>query len=123
PGEHIGDRVGHHGETVSRSLPTGFLDAWNEAAAGQVPEADPANAELAINGTGTAAELATVPVPDRELAGRLRRDHLRFRGHNTDSHFLSGENSAHFISPGPPDGKACRRPAAARGPGRRCRWS
>src|SRR5512135_3507440 len=66
-----------------RSLPTGLLDARDQAAAGQVPEADPADAEFAIDGAGASAELAAAPVPDRELAGRLRLDHLGLGGHGS----------------------------------------
>jgi hypothetical protein len=45
---------------------------------GQFSEADPADAEFAVDGTRTPAQFATVPVSDRELAGRLRLDHLSF---------------------------------------------
>jgi hypothetical protein len=45
---------------------------------GQFSEANPADAEFAVDGTRTPAELATVPVSNRELAGRLRLDHLSF---------------------------------------------
>src|SRR6266566_4311027 len=38
--------------------PTRFLNAWNQAAAGHVAEANPANTELAIDGTGPAAQAA-----------------------------------------------------------------
>ena len=64
-----------------QSSPTGLLDTRDQAAAGQIPEADPADAELAIDGAGTAAEFAAVPVPDRKLRRRLRLQHLSLGRH------------------------------------------
>jgi hypothetical protein len=61
-----------------KSLPASFLDTRDVALQGQLSEADPADAEFAVNGTRTPAQLATVPVSNRELAGRLRLDHLSF---------------------------------------------
>src|SRR5690606_2080918 len=40
--------------------PAGFLDAWNQPITGHPAEADTADAEFAIHGTGAAAEAATL---------------------------------------------------------------
>src|SRR6516225_5910845 len=80
-------------------LPAGFLDAGDEAVGGQVAEANPADAELAEDGPGPAAQPATQA--DADLVARpqlhlgrvllvalhLRQvpaefNHLRFGGHS-----------------------------------------
>src|SRR5438105_217710 len=52
-------------------LPTGFLDARDEAVAGHVAEADAADAELPVHGPRPAADPAAVPHADH-----LARLHL-----------------------------------------------
>src|SRR4051795_1748380 len=54
-------------------LPAGLGDAGQLAAVGHLPQADPAQAELAVHGLGAAAALAAGVGADRELrlAGRL----------------------------------------------------
>src|SRR6476659_1165724 len=53
--------------------PAGLGDAGELAAVGHLPEADPAEAELAVDGLGPATALATGVAAHRELglAGRL----------------------------------------------------
>src|SRR4026208_354945 len=54
-------------------LPAGLGDAGELAAVGHLPQADPAQAELAVDGLGPAATLAAGVATPRELglAGRL----------------------------------------------------
>src|SRR3954471_18098464 len=67
---------------INQSIsPTRLLDARDQTPQGQAPEADPADAELAVDGARATAKFAAVPMPDRELAGRLRLDHLGFGRH------------------------------------------
>jgi hypothetical protein len=64
-----------------RGLPTCFLNTRNQAAEGQVPEADPANAELTVIATRTSAQAAAVPMLNRKLTRRLRLDLLGLGRH------------------------------------------
>src|SRR3954468_20668566 len=93
--QHVCDRVGH-GHGVCRSLfcgfrpavrrrtfsgcrtgsPAGLGDAGELAAVGHLAQADPAQAELAVDGLGAAAALAAGVPADGEL-GRARRLHLQ----------------------------------------------
>jgi hypothetical protein len=61
--------------------PARFFDTGNQTAEGQASEANPADAELAIEATGTSAEAAPIPVLNRELPRRLRFDLLGFGRH------------------------------------------
>src|SRR5262249_28051924 len=61
--------------------PARLLHARDQPAAGQVAEADPADAELAVKRAGTPAEAASVPMLHREFPRRLRLDLLGLRGH------------------------------------------
>ena len=71
-----------------------------QAPGGQAPEADPADAELAIDRAGAATELATVAVAVREprLRGVRRLDHLGLGRHVglTVTWFPSGADSVLF---------------------------
>src|SRR5262245_12762774 len=75
--------IRHEPSTIPHhpALPARLLHARDQALGRELAEADAADAELAIDGAGTAAELAPISVPDRELARRLRLDHLGFGGH------------------------------------------
>ena len=61
--------------------PARFFDTGHQTAEGQASEANPADAELAIEATGTSAQAAAVPVLDRELPRRLRLDLLGLGRH------------------------------------------
>src|SRR5262249_24370462 len=52
--------------------PAGLLDARNQPVAGHVPEADPADAELAIHGPGPAAQ----PAAQADLDALARQHQL-----------------------------------------------
>jgi hypothetical protein len=63
---------------LGTTSPARFLDTGNQPAEGQASEANPADAELAIEATGTSAQAAPVPVLNRKLSRRLRFDLLGF---------------------------------------------
>jgi hypothetical protein len=66
-------------------LPARLLDTRNQAAESQVPEADPADAELAVEATRTTAQATAVPMLDRKLARRFRLDFLGLGRHKLGS--------------------------------------
>lgn len=61
--------------------PTRVADAGNQALVGQLPKADPANAELPIHGTRPATQPAAVFATGAEFRRLLRLGDLRFTGH------------------------------------------
>jgi hypothetical protein len=61
--------------------PARFLDAWNQTSKGQISEANPTDAELAIKAARTSTEAAPVPVLNGELPGRFRLNLLGFGRH------------------------------------------
>src|SRR5437763_15998157 len=61
---------------VVGASPAGLLDAGNQPIAGQVAEADPADAKFTVDGAGPPADLAAHPDPD-PLARRHRLGLLR----------------------------------------------
>lgn len=67
--------------TFDAHLPTGLSDARNKALVGQLPEADPADAELAIHGPGPSAEHAPMHHPRGELRRTLRGRDFRLARH------------------------------------------
>src|SRR5689334_20057033 len=66
---------------IGIALPTRLLDARDQAAAGQIPEADPADAELAVEAAGTPAEATPIAMLHREFSRRLRLDLLGLGRH------------------------------------------
>src|SRR3954451_3226302 len=60
---------------VGGPSPAGLLDARDQPVAGHVAEADPADAELAVDGARPAAQLA--PQPDADLLARQHLDLVR----------------------------------------------
>src|SRR4051794_17710017 len=78
PSAVFGDRAGRAARRARVEirwvvLPGGLGDAGELAAVSHLPQADPAQAELAVDGLRTAATLAAGVAADRELrlAGRL----------------------------------------------------
>src|SRR4051794_24158759 len=68
--EEVGDGVGHgHGATCSRALPAGLGHPGDEPIVGQLPQADPADAELAIHGTRAPAAAAPTVLAGLVLGG------------------------------------------------------
>jgi hypothetical protein len=61
--------------------PARLLDTRNQAAERQVPEADPANAKLAVKATGSPAQAAPVSMLHGELARGFRFDFLGLGRH------------------------------------------
>src|SRR5829696_4432691 len=84
------DRGECPGRVERCGLPAGLAHARELPGVGHLPQADPAQAELAENGVGTAAPLAAGVTADRELrlAGRLVDQSLL--GHGGFSYRLSG---------------------------------
>jgi hypothetical protein len=67
-GEHVCDWIGQH------RLPAAFGHAWDHALVCQVPQADPAQAELAEHGARAAAAVAPAVGPHRVLLWALLLD-------------------------------------------------
>jgi hypothetical protein len=67
--------------TLGAALPARFLDTRNQAAEGQVPEANSTDAKLAIEAAGTSAQAAAIPMLNRKLARGLRLDLLGLGRH------------------------------------------
>src|SRR5436190_23872558 len=62
-------------------LPGGLRHSRDEAVVGHLTQADPAQAELAIDGAGPAAAAATAVLPGLELRGPSLADPLGRLGH------------------------------------------
>src|SRR5579885_2997687 len=71
---------------TQEGLPACLLHPRDQAPAGQVPEADPADAELAVEAAGTPAQPAAIAMADRELARRFRLDLLGLGRHAGFTH-------------------------------------
>src|SRR5215203_409522 len=68
-------------DRFSGGLPGGFRHPRDEAVVGHLTQADPAEAELAIDGAGPAAAAATAVLPGLELRGPSLADPLGRLGH------------------------------------------
>src|SRR5690242_11038013 len=107
----------------SYSLPARLGDAGDEPVAGHAAEADPADAELAVDGPGPAAQPAAQPDADlfprrhldlvRLALARLELGHLPLELRNLR---FGSHKCFRLLTP---RGTACRRPGAVRGPRRR----
>src|SRR5688572_30650592 len=75
-------------------LPTGFAHAGNQTLVGEFAKTNPADAELAIHGPRTAANLAAPLESRREFWRQLRLCEFGFTGHE----FVSMGNSYFFFS-------------------------
>jgi len=77
--QHIGNRVGHHNGIYP--LPACLFNTGDQTLLRKVAETNTTDAKLAINGTGPAAEFASVFAPGRELGNSLGLSNLRFTCH------------------------------------------
>jgi len=62
-------------------LPAGFFDAWDQAVEGQVSEADTADFEFSVDGTGPPTHHTSVLLPAAELRRTFCFFDLRFTCH------------------------------------------
>src|SRR3954453_14376258 len=77
-----------------RVLPAGFGHAGDEPVVGQLPQADPADAELAVHGAGTAAATAPTVLAGLVLRGAGGGHPLGGLSHVLLARGLAGEGHA-----------------------------
>src|SRR5215216_6422629 len=69
------------GSVIDMRSPARLRHAGDEALVGELAQADPAEAELAVDGARAPAAAAAAVGPRRELGGALRAHHLGCLGH------------------------------------------